>query len=335
MKILVVSKLYLHKNHAGGEAYLHHFLKMLQKKSNKIKINVLLPNNKEMKKYNYEDIIVNETTDNLDNTLEYCKEADLVITHLDVAYDTIKYCLKNNIPNMFILHNSLDLYNPFIEDERCMKIFNSHYVKNDYLNRGLVPNNYHILYPYTDFPKFSKFRDNKKERKYITLINPSENKGADVVLRLAKKKTKEKFLIVKGGYYPHHQEYFINEFQNLPNCHVIDNTKNIIREIYLKSKIILQPTNYETYGMVSAEASCFGIPCIVNQNSPGLVENLGKVCLSGIDKNVTSYEKVIDSLSIPQNYHIWSNYYYEQAEERYNEVLYQFDDFYKKYINLD
>ena len=330
MKILVVTKLYMHKNKAGGESYLHNFLKQLNNRIS-VNLNVLIPNCKEMKKFNYEGIIINETTELFNNDLlEYCKEADLVISHLDYGFETINYCLKNNIPNIMIFHNSIDQYNPFIEDERVIKIFNSNYVKKDYLDRGLIPVNYYLIYPFVDFPKLSKFKKITENRIYITLVNPSENKGADIVLNLAKKNKKRKFLIVKGGYYLHHQKKYIDEFQKLPNCHVIENTPNIIKDIYLKSKIVLQPSTYETYGMVAQEASCLGIPVIVNELSKGLKENLGKLSLSGIEKNTLSYQKIIDSLDIPQNYHIWSNYYFEIAEERYNEILYQHDYFFKK-----
>jgi len=325
MNILIITKLYFHKNKSGGEAYLHHFLKKLKNKT-KANINVLIPECLEMKKINYEDIILNETTENFnDDLLAYCKKADFVISHLDFAFDTINYCLKHNIPNLMIFHNSISQYNSFIEDERVIKVFNSNYVKNDYLNRGLIPNNYFLIYPFTDFPKLSKFKKNIENRKYITLVNPSENKGADIVLQLAKKYNNEKFLIVKGGYYMHHQKAFLEEFQNLPNCHVIENTQHIIKDIYLKSKIVLMPSTYESYGMVASEASCLGIPIIINSEANGLKENLGNLALSGYKKNIDSYGKIIDSLSIPQNYHIWSNYYYEVAEDRFKQIEVQYE----------
>jgi len=327
MKLLVVTKLYFHKNKAGGEAYLHNFLKLLHNRIN-VDIEVVIPNCKEMKKLEYDGITINESTELFNNDfLSYCDNADLIITHLDHAYETVNYCLEIKKPVIMIFHNSIDQYNPFIENENVIKIFNSNYVKKDYLNRGLVPVNSHLIYPYIDFNKYSKFRKNIKRRKYITLINPSENKGAEVVLKLAQNNPKRKFLIVEGGYYPHHQKYYIDQFASLPNCHVIDNTSNIIKDVYSKSRLVMMPSNYESYGMVAIEAASMAIPIIVNENSDGLKENMGKLCLSGIDKDIESYQAVIESLDIKQNYHMWSNYYYDVAEERFDEIKKQMDNF--------
>ena len=327
MKILIITKLYFHKNKAGGEAYLHHFLKLLQKGVD-VSIEVLIPDSEEMKKLEFDGININETTELFnDDLLSYCQNADLVITHLDFAFETVNYCLEINKPVIMIFHNSIEQYNPFIENENVIKIFNSNFVKKDYLNRGLVPVNSHLIYPYVDFQKYSKFKKHTKKRQYITLINPSENKGADVVLRLAQNNKNRKFLIVEGGYYPHQQSYYINKFSSLPNCHVIENTSTIIKDVYSKSRIVMMPSIYESYGMVAAEASCMGIPIIVNDNSEGLKENLGKLCLGGYDKEIESYQHIIDSLDISQNYHIWSNYYYDVAEERFNEIQKQMNHF--------
>ncbi len=334
MNVLVVTKLYFDKNKAGGEAYIHHFLKRLQEKT-KCNLEVLIPECDKIEKYKYDTIGINRTPDIFNNDfLEYCNDADIVITHLDYAFETVNYCLGIKKPVIMIFHNSIEQYNPFIENQNVIKVFNSDYVKKDYLNRGLTPNNCYLLYPYTDFKKLSKYKKNVDDREYITLINPSENKGAAVVLELAHNNPKRKFLIVKGGYYLYQQKPFLDVFKTLPNCHIIENTPNIINDIYLKTRLILQPTIYESYGMVSSEASCFGIPCIVNKESGGLIENLGKMCLGGYNNNIESYQKVIDALDVEENYHIWRHYYLDQAEERYHQIEYQLEDFFNSvFIN--
>ena len=336
MNVLVVTKLYLDRNKAGGEAYLHHFLKRLQEKS-KCNLEVLVPECDKIEKCQFEGITITRTTDNLDDDfLEYCNDADIVISHLEFAEDTVKYCLGIKKPVVMIFHNSSKVYDSFIENPEVIKIFNSNYVKQEYLYRELTPTNYYLLYPYTDFKKLSKYKKNRTNREYITLINPYENKGAVVVLQLAKDNPSRKFLIVKGGYAKVEQAPFLEEFKSLPNCHIIENTPNIINDIYLKTKIILQPSIYESYGMVSSEASCFGIPCIVNKESGGLVENLGKMCLGGYNNNAESYQKVIDALDVEENYHIWRHYYLDQAEERYHQIEYQLEDFFNSvFINTN
>ena len=333
MNILALVKLYFHRNKSGGEAYLHHFLKHLLNKYPNFKIRVLIPSMREMKKYEFEKIEIIETTEDFKSSLLYCNKSDLVISQLDFAFETINYCLDHKIPIIKIFHNSIDQYNKFIENPNIIKIFNSKYTKNDYIKRGLMPVNDYIIYPYTDFKKLSKYKNNTENRDYITLINPSENKGANIVLKLAQKLTREKFLIVKGGYYPHHQKPFLDQFKNLPNCHIIENTSDIINNIFLKTKILLQPSNYETYGMCASEASCFGIPTIINKNSPGLLENMTKLSLGGIDNQIDTYLKVIKSLEVPENYFLWCNLSFDKAEQRYFEIENQLDYFCENIFN--
>jgi len=81
--------------------------------------------------------------------------------------------------------------------------------------------------------------------------------------------------------------------------------------------------------MVASEARCFGIPVIINRNTKGLVENMGQLCLGGEGEETTEYQQIIDALQIPAMYHIWSNFYFESAEERYDEIEYQYEQFFK------
>lgn len=326
MKVIVFVKLYFHKNGSGGEAYLHHFLKRLKKERN-LDIQVIIPESKEIKKLDFEGITINETNENVETCLSYIDRCNLFITQLEHSEISLDYALKNNIPSLMIFHNSIGIYNKYIQNPNVIKIFNSNFVMNDYIQRDLIPVNNYLIYPYTDFPKLSKFRKKKEDRRYITFINPCLNKGADIVVSLAEKFKTEKFLIVKGGYCPNDQKPFLDKFHSLPNCHIIENTPDIINDIYLKSKIVLMPSTYESYGMVASEACCLGIPVIINRNSKGLLENMGKLCLGGYDKNIVSYKKVIESLEILENYFMWSNYYFDVAEERFNEIEYQITNF--------
>lgn len=336
MNILVITKLYEEFNKSGGERYLHTFLKYFQgaqvyKKTNaKINLKVLIPDSEKMRRVDYKGIELNYTTEKFgDKFLGYIDKCDLVITHLDLAFETVNYCLKIKKPVVMLFHNCIEQYNPFIENENVVKVFNSNFVKHAYMNRGLVPKNFYLIYPHLDYElhwKYQRFVTDADEtgRNYITFVNPSENKGAKIVLELAKYNFDKKFLIVEGGYYPHHQRHYLDEFHKLPNCHVIKNTDNMIRDVYSRTHIVLMPSDYESYGLVAAEASAMGIPVVINRESKGLVENMGKLCLGGIGDNVESYQKVLDSLDSPQNYLIWSDHYNSQSVFREEEIESQF-----------
>ena len=329
MNVLVITKLYFEHNKSGGERYLHTFLKYLQGAKD-VNLKVLIPDSKELRHVNYDGIDLNYTTEKFDDKfMGYINTCDLVITHLDLAFETVNYCLKIKKPVIKIFHNCIEQYNSFIENKNVVKVFNSNFVKHAYMNRGLTPVNHYLIYPHLDYElhwKYQRFLTDADEtgRNYITFVNPSENKGAKVVLELAKQNTDKKFLIVEGGYYPHHQRHYLDEFHKLPNCHVIKNTDNMIRDVYSKSNIVLMPSDYESYGLVAAEASAMGIPVVINRESKGLIENMGVVSLGGEGDNVESYQNVLDSLDLPQNYLIWSDHYYSNSVFREEEIESQF-----------
>ena len=188
-----------------------------------------------------------------------------------------------------------------------------------------------IINPFTDYEKYKKYATiDLKFRQYITFINPTKSKGADVFYELAKAFPKKKFMVVEGGYYPHHQliKY------DLPNVSVHKNTENIIDDIYLKSKIVLQPSRFETYGMVASETRAMGLPCIINGNSEGLKENIGKIGLyaftpekDATKKTIKSYIDLINALDHQSTYILWSNYLLEDAERKYEQQREQVIDF--------
>ena len=328
MNILVIVELYSHRNKSGGEIYLHHLLKKM-KTYLKANITVLIPNQEEDKKFEYEEIVIFESKDKIEKLYSNFDSCDLIITQLFLSVKVIKTALKKKKEVMWILHGFHESFEKLMKEDKVIKIFNSENVLKQFQAKVKKQiQNFNILYPYTDFLTLKEYKSKEiYRREYITFINPCDNKGADVVIKLAKRNKDKKFLIVEGGYGLEEQKNYLSIFRTLPNCHIIKNTKNILEDIYLKTKIILMPSLYESYGMVSSEASCLGIPIIINRNCEGLKENLGEFTLGGYNKEAESYNKVLESLCIKENRFMWSNYFFDKAEERYEEVDFQLNNF--------
>jgi len=315
MKILAIVKLYAHKNKAGGELYLHFLLKEFIKEH---KINVIIPNQKEIKLYEYEGIKIAETNET--DYLKYIEQADLVISQLDESIKVMKECKKLNKKAMLILHSYIEYYTEFTKDPDIIKVFNAYHTRNEYIKN--LEGESSVVYPFTDYPKLTKYSCKDLEfRQFITFINPTMSKGVDVIFALAEKFPKKLFLIVLGGYYPHLQKK-----KNLPNVIYHKTTKNIVNDIYLKSKIVIQPSRFETYGMVASESMALGIPVIVNSKSTGLMENVGKLSLSAPTpdkeankRNIKEYADLITLLEHKETYTLWSDYSLLKAKERYIE----------------
>lgn len=320
MKILAIVELYYHKNKSGGESYLHYILKQIKKNIN-CQITILLPNCEKMAMLEFGGINICETTEKFEECEKYIDDCDLVITQLMLSNKVIEATLKKNKPLLWILHGYFNGFHKYIENPSITKIFNSKNVLCDFQSKDLEIENYHIIYPYTDFPTYNSFKDKDLwRREYITFVNPCVNKGVELVLKLAKRNSARKFLIVEGGYMNDEAQPFLIEFKKLPNCHIIRNTNEMIKDVYSKSRIVIMPSKYESYGMVCSEASSMGIPVIINKNTKGLVENMGELSLGGYGDDAETYQKVIELLDNKETYFLWSKLYEERMEDRHNEV---------------
>ena len=99
----------------------------------------------------------------------------------------------------------------------------------------------------------------------VTIVNCSQDKGIKTAWRCAEVMPERRFLGVKGGY--GHQL-----IPRSPNFETIP-TQRDMRTVWSRTRILLVPSAYETWGMVGVEAMCSGIPVIAHP-TPGLRESL-------------------------------------------------------------
>lgn len=314
MKILAVAKLYAHKNGSGGETYLHQFLRDIQADGHEV--SVLLPEKEQIEITHYHGIKVFETDE--PDWRDYLKVPDLVITQLDYSEIVINHCMKIGQRVVQIEHCHIARDNKHLLNPKVVNIFNAPNIKK-LCNQecgGVEGKTFTILPPCPDYSKHAT--ENIKYRQFITMVNPSKQKGGDIIYKLAELMPERKFMVVEGGYYPWAQDVRFG----LPNVVIQPNTQDMIKEVYMKSRIVLQPSRWETYGMVSAEARSCGIPTIVSKAS-GLLDNHGVVALYGntlgndeeaTHENVLKYKQLIEMLDHQPTYLLWSQHALDTAE---------------------
>lgn len=131
----------------------------------------------------------------------------------------------------------------------------------------------------------------------ITLINLTAEKGAEVFYALAERMPRRKFLGVVGGY----GQQIIRD--DLPNVEIMPHTpgNRMAKGVYARTKLLLVPSVYESYGRVAVEAMCSGIPVIAHP-TPGLTEALGDVGTFCDRDDLDAWEAAVRRLSAPPVY---------------------------------
>lgn len=149
----------------------------------------------------------------------------------------------------------------------------------------------------------------QRDPKYITLINPSPQKGIAVFIKLVqayhRRHPEQKFLVVKslGNYqqivtHLHHVDrtpgYDVYA-ETAPFIDVAEHT-NDIRQVYALTKVLVAPSLWhESWGRVATEANFNGIP-VLGTSGNGLAEAIAHVGGILLPAPVSSYN---DNLCIP------------------------------------
>jgi glycosyltransferase involved in cell wall biosynthesis len=174
-------------------------------------------------------------------------------------------------PVFHIIHNSY-LYPEIVDAEyKNYIVYNSQWIK-DKLN---YKHPSYILPPPVDYRHYD-VGGVPDHNTYYTLINVNENKGGHILVEIAKAMPHKQFLGVIGSY----DEQIT---QKLPNLTYIEKTTDI-REVMKKTRVLLMPSEYESWGRTATEAMSSGIPVICT-DTPGLVENCGKAGIYIKDRN--------------------------------------------------
>lgn len=270
--------------YAGGEAYLHQL-------NLKLKADVYLDwLGKNINHYTYENINV------YPSILFEPDNYQVIISHLDRLGNCANLLLKKKQIHKLvaIVHNTNE--QAVIAREKLKPIYNSYWLKDYHMNKNRYPDGL-VLYPPTLTPPQKQVNPT-----YVTLVNCNENKGGNLLIELAKSFPDQQFLGVLGAYGKQIQG-------NLPNLTYIANGANM-NDVYQSTKVLIQPSKYESFGKAAVEAMGYSIPVLATPTY-GLNESLDYARIEFSHDNLkllltdSSYYKDKQQLSI----------------RRYNELL--------------
>lgn len=281
-KILAVSHYYVTKNRGGGEVMFHQILKRLVEAGYEVHAVAT----------SYE-----KGEDELDGVkLFYGKENigmlnknySLLITQFQNAPIMLKAAEQMKIPSVYIVHNNLVSTDMVIKNYKPnLIIYNTNWIM-DYYGKS---ENSIVIHP----PVYAE-EHATTPGEYVTLINLIPSKGSYTMYNIAKYFPRQIFMGVKGGYYKDQQVIL-----RKPNVKIIENTDDMKNDVWAKTKILLMPSFYESYGMSGVEALASGIPVIANP-TPGIKESLGYAGIFPKDNTIKSWVSAIASLSNQEEY---------------------------------
>lgn len=299
MRVLGMFHAYVPFHGAGAEGMAHALLRHLARNGHQVDVILSCVDNQVPEDYSYEDVRVHahQGKSQTPNWLANDTRPDVIVCHLENTPRAAVLGKMYEIPVVQMLHNTMpETLWSTLQFRFALLVGNSQWLTEEYQRF------WGEYAERTPLPRLIQVRPPVDPAEYggkpgtrITLMNLTVPKGAHVFYELAKRLPQFKFLGVRGA-------YGIQVIRDdLPNVQIIDNvpTHQVVQKVYGRSKIVLMPSDYESYGRVAAEATCSGIPVIAHPTA-GLREALGEAGIFHDRDDIDAWERALRRLNAPR-----------------------------------
>lgn len=232
---------------------------------------------------------------------------DVVVGHLMWTRQAVEAAAAVGRPLLYLVHNDRQMAHwRLVGDNITAAVMNSRWLSEVYERRWGGPSV--IVRPPTSIDDYSLARDPWRAR-FTTLINANREKGAEVFYALADGPPARQYLAVEGAYGDQ-----MRPGRDHPNVQWLPQTPNIRDHVYSRTRVLLMPSAYESYGCVAAEAMCSGIP-VVAHPTPGLREVLGDAGVFADRRDIDAWRTALADLDDREFYTEVSHRCYDRAAE--------------------
>jgi glycosyltransferase involved in cell wall biosynthesis len=198
---------------------------------------------------------------------------DIVLGYPHPQCPLLNFAARNKYPSFYLAHNLAPFEKGICIPPNIQVIANSSYTASKFSKRtsqriGVV----------LEIIEQDSYRVTRRQRMYITFINPIPEKGLQIATAIARKLPAERFLFVKGGWQlvdAQKENSYLAALKNLSNVTVWENQRDM-RKVYGVTDILLVPSQVaETFGRIIVEAHVSGIP-VVAANAGAIPFTLGR-----------------------------------------------------------
>lgn len=309
MRVLAMTHAYLPGHNAGAETMLHGMLRALVAAGHQVDMNLSVQTGDP---YEIDGVTVHPRQDKK-VSLDRLLDSDVVVAHLANTPPAAALGKWNRKPVVILSHNNFRAnYKATMapQGEVSLLVVNSQWMAEDFREwvgrqkpRRIGPMPEVIIHhPVVDPDEHATTPGDR-----VALVNMSKEfpapdghvtgKGGELFRRLAEQMPDTKFLGVTGSYGPQ------QDMSGLPNVDVLAQVPNgeMRDRVWSRTRVLLMPSSYESWGRAATEALCSGIPVIAHP-TPGLTENLGDAGIF-VDRNDTDgYERELRRLADPDEY---------------------------------
>lgn len=291
LRIVAFSPTYLPSHRRGAEVTLHAVLTELRDRGHEVRV-LTDPGG------------TSETIDGIEvvvgadraNALRHGRWADVVIGQLAARWRALCVAARADRPMVYFMHIG-NVSRRALYGNPDLTVFNSEFLRGQHawIRRALV-----VHPPVNEADYLCTPGD------AITLVNVTEAKGASVFFELARRLPEYRFVGVLG-WGP----------QDVPttipaNVTIVEQVTDM-RDVYRRTRILLMPSVYESYGRVALEAAVTGIPTIAHPTA-GVREAMGDAVLWADRVDVDAWIEHIRQLDDPTEYATRSRRAREQFE---------------------
>lgn len=232
--------------------------------------------------------------------------ADVIVGHLLWTREAVTLARQADRPLLYLVHNDFQVrYWRLQPSDVTVLVHNAEWVEDrHYAQAPWWGGPTEVIRPPC---RIRDYRVDRPDPRYVTLINPNPDKGAATFYEIARRMPDREFLVVGGGY---GQQVPVPP--DLPNVTYQPPTPRIAEDVYARTRVLLVPSRYESWGRVAVEAMCSGIPVVAHPTA-GLIESCGTAGIFADRADPAAWVDVILGLDDPATYQERSSRALERA----------------------